>query len=431
VKARSYCGRRKKVLLVCPAFPIPSKRKIHHDYLPIGLLKIGTYLRHRKGYEVQVVIGNGKPDITPDEIWITSLFTYWSEYVHESAAFFRSLFPDAKIRVGGIYASLLPDAARKGTGGEVHQGVYRPAEDWCRVNGVDYSLLSDTVDFQIAHGMRGCFRRCKFCGTWKIEPKETFDFGIAGRIVKNHVVFYDNNFLRNPRINDILRELSTVRVNGKPVRFESQSGFDGRIMDHELANLLKEARFINPRIAWDNSLDDADKIHEQIQMLVKAGYKAKDIYVFMLYNWNYDFQTLEKKRLRCWEWGVQISDCRYRPLDQLFDHFNSKKRQTSRDYFIHPEWADDDVKKFRANVRKHNICVRHGFRFYSKKLELMHVSRRLARESKRMSKREIKRAFPDAWFPEDFHGLDAYQTKLECLVNESDIKSSVPQTVSA
>jgi hypothetical protein len=48
-----------------------------------------------------------------------------------------------------------------------------------------------------------------------------------------------------------------------------------------------------------------------------------------------------------------------------------------------------------------------------------------------MSKREIKRAFHDAWFPEDFHNLDTYQTKLECLVNESDIKSSVPQTVSA
>jgi len=27
-------------------------------------------------------------------------------------------------------------------------------------------------------------------------------------------------------------------------------------------------------------------------------------------------------------------------------------------YFIHPKWTDAEVKQFRKNVRRQNICVR-------------------------------------------------------------------------
>jgi len=39
----------------------------------------------------------------------------------------------------------------------------------------------------------------------------------------------------------------------------------------------------------------------------------------------------------------QIADCRYRPLNQLFDNYNPLiKGQTSKDYYIHEEagWTD-------------------------------------------------------------------------------------------
>jgi hypothetical protein len=233
---------------------------------------------------------------------------------------------------------------------------------------------------------------------------------------KNHVVFYDNNFLRNPRIKEILRELCEKRVNGKPVKYESQSGFDGRIMDQEVARLLKAARFINPRLAWDNSIKDEMKIEKQIQRLLKAGYKAKDISVFILFNWHHGFEEVEKKRLKCWEWGVQISDCRFRPLNQMYDHFNSRKRQTSKDYYISPNWTDEEVKQFRSNVRKHNICIRHGFSFHSKKLERLGVSKRRSLEIRGMSKKAATKILEDAWFPSEFHG-PAKQHQIEDYSN--------------
>jgi hypothetical protein len=402
-----------RVLLVVPDFPIPKKRKIHHDFVPIGLLKIGTYLRDSKGCDVELVFGKKTPRTKPDEIWITSLFTYWSRYVREAAEFYHDRYPKARVIIGGIYASLMPEHTRHSTGHEAYVGLHNDAEKWVRNHGVDYSILGQQIDFQILHGMRGCFRRCRFCGTWKIEPEETFDPAIHEQITKNHVVFYDNNFLRNPRIKETLEALSSIRVNRKPVRFESQSGFDGRILNPELARLLKKARFINPRIAWDNSILDEKKIEEQIRMLKDAGYKSKDIYVFMLYNWEHDFGTLETKRIKCWKWKVQIADCRFRPLDQVFDEFDSRKAQSSAEYYIHPDWTDTEVKKFRANVRKHNICVRHGFRFYSKSLELMRLSKKRTTELKQESRARIKEALPDAWFPGEHHPPAGIQKGIE------------------
>ena len=37
----------KKVLLVEPDFPIPNKSRNHSNFLPIGLLKIASYLREK------------------------------------------------------------------------------------------------------------------------------------------------------------------------------------------------------------------------------------------------------------------------------------------------------------------------------------------------------------------------------------------------
>ena len=49
----------KKVLLVEPNFPIPAKSRNHSNFLPIGLLKIASYLRSKS---IEVIV-SFKPDI--------------------------------------------------------------------------------------------------------------------------------------------------------------------------------------------------------------------------------------------------------------------------------------------------------------------------------------------------------------------------------
>lgn len=393
----------KNILLVQPEFPIPHKRKIHHDFFPIGLLKIGTYLRECNNCTVELVLENKQAEFIPDEIWITSLFTYWSGYVNDSIKFYQELYPNVPIYLGGIYATLMSDSINM-PGVTVQKGIYSPAEKYSQTHNIDETLLESDVDFQIMHSTRGCFRRCSFCGTWRIEPRETYDTNIPNMINKNHVIFYDNNLLKRPDIEDFLHNLSMVRVDGKRVTYESQSGFDGRICDGSIAKLLHDAKFINVRIAWDGPLADFPSIKEQINALVNAGYNRKDLFIFMLYNWNLTPDELENKRQKCWELGVQIADCRFRPLDQLHDNYSTRKKQTSNDYYIHPNWTDESIKQFRRNVRKHNICIRHELVYYSKECERMHVSKEDSLKSRSLSdKAEIVTMYPDAWFPDEHH----------------------------
>lgn len=361
-----------KILLVEPSFPIPTKSKNHKNFLPISLLKLASYLRKNK---VEIQLRRGTPNslesivnlkkLNPDEIWITSLFTYWSIYVREAVSYYKEFFPKSKVIVGGIYASLMPDHCKEYTGcDEVYVGIHNEAENIYPA----YDLVD--VNYQILHASRGCIRRCKFCGTYKIEPKFISKSSIKKEIKSNKLIFYDNNFLANKYLENILEELKNTVVNGRVVYSECQSGFDGRILTQDLANKLKKARFINPRIAWDNSYEEYKDIERQISYLVDGGYSQKDIYVFMVYNYKLPFEVMEEKRKKCYEWGVQIADCRFRPLNQTFDNYNPhKKEQSNEDYYIHPNWTDSEVRGFRKNVRRQNICIRQGVPFYSKDFE--------------------------------------------------------------
>ncbi len=394
------------ILLVEPDFPIPPKSKNHRDFLPIGLLKMASYHRKR-GDRVKLVRGNDYfPYYKPKQIKITSLFTYWSDYVWDSVKFYQVHYPKAKIIVGGIYASLMPEHCKKSGCDKVFVGIHKHAEK-CEPA---YDLVD--VDYQIIHTTRGCIRRCKFCGTWKIEPKFNYKKSIKDEICSNRIIYYDNNLLANPHINDIMEELSQASHNGRAVYSESQCGIDGRLLTQDLADLLKKSRFINPRIAWDHGYSDYNTIKGQLNILVNAGYRMNDLYVFMVYNWDIPFKEMEKKRLKCWEWGVQIADCRYRPLDQTFDHYDTKKEQTNKNYYIHPKWTDREIKQFRRNVRKLNICVRQKLIFYSRTLENKKVSKKEYRNIMKLSKNEIKKRLPDAWFPYDISLIENFGNKL-------------------
>ena len=405
-----------KILLVEPDYPIPQKSKNHKNFLPIGLLKIASYLRS-KGGKVNLVRGIPKNlsfldilSFEPDEIWVTSLFTYWSKYVKDTVENYRSVFPNAKIKVGGIYASLMPEHCKEFTGcDEVHIGIIKEAERFFPAYDLVKNENPSQIDYQIIHASRGCIRRCPFCGTWKIEPEFEPKRSIKNEIKYKKLVFYDNNFLANPYVENILTELIDLKREKEIQWCESQSGFDGRILIEKphLAKMLKEAGFRYPRIAWDWEFDKKNEIKEEINILLKAGYKSKDIYAFMLYNWKIPFKEMEMKRIKCWQWKVQIADCRYRPLTQTYDFFNShEKSQSKDDYYIYKQsgWSDSLVKQFRKNIRRQNICVRHGFPFYSKKFERKSFDKKTMNYVKNLKNLNAKKHYldklgADYWFP--------------------------------
>ena len=424
-----------KILLVEPDFPIPPKSRNHKNFLPIGLLKLAAYNRD-VGNKVKLIRGcKSMVDIkrtpigkwyVPDEIWITSLFTYWISFVRNCVDYYRNLYSNhrPKIIVGGIAASLFGKEKTKDLTlcDDVYIGTHYDAEN-VKTESLkrEYELYVPNVDFQILHTQMGCERHCPFCGVWKVEPEFSEVNTISDKIFKKKLVFYDNNFLADKdlihatRAEKILNELIELKKEKKILWCESQSGFDGRILlkNPHLARKIKQAGFRNPKIAWDWGYNQHPSIKRQIDLLVNAGYSRKEISVFMLYNWDIPFEEMEKKRIKCFEWGVQITDCRYRPLDSTYDYYNPRKNQeNTNEYYIHKKggWTDAKIKQFRKNVRRQNICVRHGFSFYSKELERMILPKEKIKEIMRDIKKldtkiEIREYLDeigiDPWFPDE------------------------------
>lgn len=357
-----------RYLLVQPKFPIPAKSHNHKSFLPVGLLKLASWLRS-EGHDVELVRGNVQASRTPDAVFITSLFTYWSGTVWDAVHFYKALYPGAPVTVGGIYASLAPEHCAQSGCDHVHVGVHQDAERFPPA----YDLVDS--DFQIVHASRGCIRRCRFCGTYRIEPRYEHKSSVLKEIVKPHLVFYDNNLLANPNIETLLVELSEARHGGRRVTAECQSGFDGRLLTPKLAGLLRAARFRNPRIAWDGPLGDSELVQSQVQMLRDAGYSAKDISVFMIFNFDISPAEMVEKAEACFEWGVQVADCRYRPLNLWVDGYRPmRKSQEHGEYYMHDGWEDADIRGFRRRVRENNICLRYEIprSQYDRRLEGLH-----------------------------------------------------------
>lgn len=365
--------KQSKVLIVQPHFPVPKKSRNHKNNVPIGLLKIASLLR-TKNIDFQLIFFDRNKDCTSqqfpkesvDLILISSIFTYWSKYVKEAVEYYRQNYPTSKIIVGGIYSTLLPTHCLQYTGcDDVFVGQIPEAEELIPA----YDLLD--IDFQILHTSRGCIRKCGFCGTYKIEPKFLYLKSIKDKIVKKDIVFYDNNLLANPYIEDILNELIDLKKQRKIRHCESQSGFDGRILEQKphLAKMLKDAGFRNPKIAWDWGYDQKDKIKKEVDLLIGAGYRPVYIGIFVLYNWEIPYEEMEQKRMAIFEWGCTTMDCRFRPLNQTFDEFKMRKQQTNEDYYIHPQWTDKQVKEYRRNIRRTNICTLFKRKYYVKETE--------------------------------------------------------------
>ena len=402
-----------RVLLIDPAFPIANKSRNHKDLLPVGLLKISTYL-NKRGIKTKLVRLNKNNNeefnkeikkFNPNLVMITSVFTYWFNEVKEAVEYSQELLPGVKIIVGGILASLWKDMLEKEFKGVyIHKGLIKCAEHL----PPDYSILENggkDINFQIIHSSRGCKRKCKFCGVHKFE-EESYERSIKDELIegKKNLVFYDNNLLANPHIEDLLEELIQLKNEKEITRCESQSGFDGRILNEKLAGLLKKANFKDPKIAWDGPYKTHGSREKEISILKGAGYKPKEIAVFMLYNHDLDYSELEKKRALCFEWGVQVSDCRFRPLNRFTDGYNPHKRSQGEDeYYVHDNWSDREVRQFRRNVRRHNICIRHNMQYHSRQAEIKKISKEDSMYIRNMTAEEAMATgiIDDAWDPSE------------------------------
>lgn len=180
--------------------------------------------------------------------------------------------------------------------------------------------------------------QCPFC----YEPKEFKVFPIP-EIVRNDVKIIDMNLLSKPEALNIIQELGRIKVNKKVVRYQLVCGIDYRFLTDQIAEALRKSRFEHIRIAWDWGYDRQLKIKDAIENLIGTGYRAKDIMIFMICNWKIPLSENCLKLDICKIWGVKVADC----------YFDGQTMPNVKP--IH--WTQEEIKQFRAKVRKHNQLV--------------------------------------------------------------------------
>ena len=208
-------------------------------------------------------------------------------------------------------------------------------------------------DMQKIRLSEGCPHDCPFCH----EPtKEELYFDELDKIKTNKVIFSDMNFLsKKDEAIEIIETLGYIKVNNKNVYYEFECGVDYRFLTQEIANALFKSRFGNfnkdgvwkrdIKIAWDWHLDQQYKIKDAVDMLIKAGYKPKEISVFMIVNWIIPLWECDLKLDLLKIWNVIVNDCCYDGGYKIA---------------IAKDWTEKELKYFRHKCAIHNQAVLFG-----------------------------------------------------------------------
>lgn len=304
------------ILLVEPQ----KSKKYYTPYPPLALLKLSAF--HKKmGDSVKFVRGFSHDNFVPKKIYITSLFTYAYEGVHETIRFYQERYKASQIIVGGIYATLCPEHLKDAFGDsvDIHSGLFDPIDNIMP----DYSLVPDWSS-SILFSSRGCIRKCPFCSVPLLEPKFEAKKSIKHLIYRGHkkIIFWDNNILASPFWENIFDELEEL-----PLKVDFNQGVDARLLTEHVAIRLKRLELDIIRLAYDSE-QIRSQVQKAINTLKRVGFRGREIIVYCLHNHHdspEDFLSRIKDLL---EWDVVSYPMRYEPLVP-----------TNKNKYIAPNWT--------------------------------------------------------------------------------------------
>jgi hypothetical protein len=317
-----------KILLVEPAY--------YTQYPPLGLLKLST-LYKEQGHEVRFVRGLSLlTRWAPDEVKVTSLFTWAWRPVWEAVAFYRALFPKAKISLGGIYATLMPDHARQSGADEVFIGLDKAAEDMIP----DYSIVPDwhtQRGASIMFSHRGCIRKCDFCAVPKLEGKP-FQIRPNSRITHlvhpdhKRVILWDNNVLGESHWRELFAELRELKVE-----VDFNQGLDARLVTEEVAHELKSVNIPTIRFAYDfpGMRKGMERAIRNLRAAGLNGHRFGHICCYVLYNFRDTPEDLFERIRDLLAWGIAAYPMRYQPLNG--------EHALEKDSYISPNWTIEQL----------------------------------------------------------------------------------------
>lgn len=255
----------------------------------------------------------------PDEIWITSIMTYWWESTHDLIQRIEQVFgyPTPRILVGGIYPTLFAEHAdrslRQGTdlGDEelvIVEGEISPeaANAWTDLSLYKDDLYKTLPRYGIITGSRGCPFNCAYCAQLKLNGgkrtvRHRLPEDIADEIADKQrrygireFAFYEDNLLFNRE--DFLERLAAIRRRGLKISIYAPEGIEPRLVELELMREMRESGFEKVHLAlettdneiarqWNRRQATIEKFDRAVDVLKQVGFKvgSQDINAFVIF----------------------------------------------------------------------------------------------------------------------------------------------------
>lgn len=271
----------------------------------------------------------------PDEIWISSIMTYWWESTKDVIAVCRETFPKAMIRVGGIYPTLAPEHAAANLGLKKPMRLQgRELDPFDREQSRRDLIVSATIpdansfplflelykhdtlgnvepggelpDYTIMTTSRGCPFKCAYCSAnvlnegrkvWVREFQGAFD-EIKRRFregFREFCFYEDNLLLGRDNFTELIRMIADdPELEG--IELHAPEGIEVRLLHKEVVKLMRRAGFkrlylpletvnVNMQKKWARTHTNMDKFFYALENAQEAGFKLRcqDINCFILF----------------------------------------------------------------------------------------------------------------------------------------------------
>jgi radical SAM superfamily enzyme YgiQ (UPF0313 family) len=338
-----------------------------------------------------------KKNLPYDLVFVTSIMSYWYPGVQKVIELVRSLSSHTIIILGGIYATLYYEHASKYSGADfIYRGyINKGIED--ELSNLGYRLkrtqpskpyyklgLYQRYPFTPILTSIGCPYRCSYCASpilsekfHQREPtqvlneiKELYEIGVRD------YAFYDDALLVNTdsHLKILLKEVIKLNLN---VRFHCPNGVHVRLIDDELAYLMKKSGFTTLRLGLETidekrQMETGGKITtvefvSAINTLKKAGFTKEEIGVYLMYG--LPDQSLEevKEGVRFLKTlNVRINLTEFSPIPGTPCWEELKRREIINDdidplltnntvfSYLYAGYNWDELEKLKLEVKEYN-----------------------------------------------------------------------------